>query len=241
MRTVFLVTIMLSMSFGCITRFDVDAGVDGGSAADVPSSVDANSANDAAATTADAGARDHNSASDLASQADQAQPDTASTADHNNNPVDAAGQDTASQDSGSQTDSATVVPDGGMPLGAHCENAPCGDGMMCIGNSNEAYCRLSCARGGSDCDPNSEYCISINLADGGTAATGACVPAGGENAPCDDDPCAEVYFCAYMGDDAAASTCRIVCDPGVAEGLDAGCPSAQNCYNINGFDGGACL
>lgn len=113
--------------------------------------------------------------------------------------------------------------------------------MMCIGNNTEAYCRLTCDLNGSDCDPSSEYCIGINLADGGTAATGACVPAGGENAPCDDEPCAELYFCAYMGNDAAASTCRVVCDPNVAEGSDAGCPNAQNCYSINGYDGGACL
>lgn len=239
-RRLLVLSIALQLSLGCVTYFDPDGGFDANVSDDGGQVTigDANQGVDGNNTTADAGLTDQGSGLDHNSSID-----ATVAADHS--VVDQGLVDHGAVDQGSSVvdaaavDGAVASADGGV-AGEHCENSACADGYMCIGNNTEAYCRLECILDGNDCDPHSEYCISINLPDGGIAVNGACVPGVGENASCVDDPCAEIYICAYM-DDPDSRSCRVRCDPGVAEGADAGCPSAQTCYGITGTDGGACL
>lgn len=125
MRGVFLAGIMslsmLSFNAGCVTRFDVDAGgTDAGSGLDHLSVVDANSQTDSQVSGQDAAHSDLGSGTDHNTTHDAAHSDTFSASD-------TGATDTTVTDTGSATDSNQDVPDGGMPLGAHCENAPCGD------------------------------------------------------------------------------------------------------------------
>ena len=212
---------------GCVTRFDVDAGGPADGGAD-------------GAVVGDAAGLDTASGSDLASGTDRASPadgatasDTATGTDHSS-PSDAS----TAADTSVHEDTNVVVPDGGMPVGSHCENAPCTTEAMCIGNSSEAYCRLKCIRGDGTCNAQTEYCIDITLPDGGPSPTGACVPALGEGQSCVNEPCAEIYVCAYSGQDAAAVACHVSCWPGAT---DAGCPQGQTCQGFTGQDAGACF
>jgi len=167
-------------------------------------------------------------------------PDTGPRPDAGANPDSAQRPDRAPDpDAGPPPDAFGQDSSGQPGLGDHCEDTQCADTntLICIGDNLEAYCRLICSIGGSDCDPTTERCITINAPDGGVLPEGACLPAQALGELCSPEPCAEAYACATTsGPDGL--NCRYPCTPSA---VDAGCPAPQNCLAFSSADGGACF
>ncbi|MFH1808943.1 MAG: hypothetical protein ABIJ09_09365 [Pseudomonadota bacterium] len=219
---------------GCVTYFGVDAAEPGDTGPDGSTVQDASTASDLAGGQDRFTGLDRATGVDHTTGFDAGAPRDAAAGVDLAVPHDAA----SGGDLGAPRDANVVVPDGGMPVGSHCESAPCTQEAMCIGTATNAVCRLKCIRGDGTCQAQTEFCQNILLPDGGPSPTGACVPAQGEGQTCVDEPCAEIYTCAYSGADAASVTCHVSCWP---QSTDAGCPSGQACMGFTGQDSGACF
>ena len=141
-------------------------------------------------------------------------------------------------------DGGVALSDGGTTAGNRdqsCVRGLCNDtSLVCVDPNRsvagDESCRLKCDRS----DSNDPCGVGSTCGELQGVSYGACLPAGGLDAPC---PCDEGFACTRLdaSDGGTVTLCKEVCDPNAAPDAGPECPTGERCRRLDGSQIGVCV